>query len=407
MGIGYNVVGFISGQFGLSIAARNTVAQLLSSGREVAIYDIPLSDGRSGLDKTYEHLYSAPDNPLPHQITIFHINPDLISHLTAGSLRDKLYGKMNVCVPFWELPRIPDPWVQPLQSLDVILAPSHFIEHAITTAVSGCDVYHYPQITNLPESIVKDRTAFGLPENSTLFVTSFDIASDLNRKNPLGVIEAFKYAFPPSVQDAGLVLKVNKSVSSAFFDRLHSKLHQLAASDVRIRIIDTTMSYTEIISLYASCDIYVSLHRAEGLGLGPMEAMTLGMPVIATNWSGTTDFMTPFNSCPVHYQNVPCDSALNPSIDPSRLGFIGHWADPDSIEAARWMRFLAEDRTVRERIGNRARDDMRQRQHQFGNGGTFDLLESIMKKYQEGIYIPKYLMTTHATCERELPIYAD
>ena len=49
-------------------------------------------------------------------------------------------------------------------------------------------------------------------------------------------------------------------------------------------------------ALFARADCYVSLHRAEGFGLTLAEAMALGKPVIATGFSGNTDFMTPANS---------------------------------------------------------------------------------------------------------------
>ena len=48
--------------------------------------------------------------------------------------------------------------------------------------------------------------------------------------------------------------------------------------------------------MVASCDCYVSLHRSEGFGLTPAEAMYLGKPVIATAYGGVMEFMTPENA---------------------------------------------------------------------------------------------------------------
>ena len=44
--------------------------------------------------------------------------------------------------------------------------------------------------------------------------------------------------------------------------------------------------------LIVSCDAYVSLHRSEGFGITMAEAMLLGKPVVATDYSGNIDFMT-------------------------------------------------------------------------------------------------------------------
>ena len=54
----------------------------------------------------------------------------------------------------------------------------------------------------------------------------------------------------------------------------------------------------------AACDCFVSLHRSEGFGLAMAEAMALGKPVIATNWSGNTDFMNPHNAACIDFRLV-------------------------------------------------------------------------------------------------------
>ncbi len=85
--------------------------------------------------------------------------------------------------------------------------------------------------------------------------------------------------------------------------------------------------------LMACADCYVSLHRAEGFGLGLAEAMYLGKPAIATNYSGNVDFMTPENSYLVEYRLrkvVAEDHIYNPyGATVYKPGFL--WADPTSI----------------------------------------------------------------------------
>ena len=50
-------------------------------------------------------------------------------------------------------------------------------------------------------------------------------------------------------------------------------------------------SFDDVLALMEACDVYVSLHRSEGLGLAMAEAMLMGKPVVATGYSGNTEFM--------------------------------------------------------------------------------------------------------------------
>jgi glycosyltransferase involved in cell wall biosynthesis len=119
--------------------------------------------------------------------------------------------------------------------------------------------------------------------------------------------------------------------------------------------INETLSRQDVYDLYAVCDAFVSLHRSEGWGMGPIEAMFLGKPVVATNWSGNADFMRPDNSLPVNYRLVKIER----DVGPYRAGHT--WADPE-IEHASWlMRRVMDDDELRARISREAmrtvRDD--------------------------------------------------
>src|SRR5690606_36051115 len=57
----------------------------------------------------------------------------------------------------------------------------------------------------------------------------------------------------------------------------------------------------KIDSLINCSDCYVSLHHAEGFGLGPAEAMAMGKVALLTNWSGNTEYMSSDNCVPVRY----------------------------------------------------------------------------------------------------------
>ncbi len=129
------------------------------------------------------------------------------------------------------------------------------------------------------------RERWGLDAESVVFVTAFDMASDLNRKNPFGAIEEFRRAITTR-DDVRLLVKVNNGHLEEYWQINLEQLDQLANRDRRLILIDLSLPYEEVLSLYASCDVFVSLHRAEGLGLCLLEFMSMGKPVIATAWSG-------------------------------------------------------------------------------------------------------------------------
>ena len=80
----------------------------------------------------------------------------------------------------------------------------------------------------------------------------------------------------------------------------------------------------------------MSLHRSEGFGLPLAECMALGTPVIATGYSGNTDFMTPRNSYLVDWS--PTLVGPECEIYPAE----GSWAEPDLDHAAELMRRVWE-----------------------------------------------------------------
>jgi glycosyltransferase involved in cell wall biosynthesis len=121
------------------------------------------------------------------------------------------------------------------------------------------------------------------------------------RKNPMATLQAFKQAFQPNDNTVGLVLKTmntkpNNPEWQAFIKECQT--------DNRIQIITETLDRSEVLGLINACDAYVSLHRAEGFGRTLAEAMLLGKPVIATNYSGNVDFMQNELAYPVNFELV-------------------------------------------------------------------------------------------------------
>ena len=74
------------------------------------------------------------------------------------------------------------------------------------------------------------------------------------------------------------------------------------------------MSKGDLRALYARADVFVLPTRGEGWGLPAVEAMAMAVPVIATNFSGPTEFMTSQNGYPVPIRGVERDGFAGMAI---------------------------------------------------------------------------------------------
>jgi glycosyltransferase involved in cell wall biosynthesis len=176
-----------------------------------------------------------------------------------------------------------------------------------------------------------------------VFLFAFGVRSILERKNPLGLIEAFRRAFG-SGEQVRLVLKTTHG------NRQTTEALVRAAGDPRVIVMDRILERREINTLMALSDCYVSLHRSEGFGLTLAEAMALGKPVIATGYSANLDFMRPGNSFLVDCRLVPLEQDYGPYLRGST------WAEPDLDHAADLMRHVHDNP---DRVGAVAREGQR------------------------------------------------
>lgn len=365
---GVNVIGFVSARLGLGVAARASVAALVAAGVRVAVADVTLPDGRSGFDQRFAHLNIKDASHLPHPVNLVHINPPEAAGLWQQFPHWFANG-FNLCVPFFELAEVPNAWLGHLARYDAILAPSEHIAAAIRNAVA-VPVRHYPIAADVTGVTPASRNAFGIPENRFAFVTTWDTDSGLNRKNGVGALRAFAAAFEGR-DDAVLVLKVNGIARHAELDRAIA-----AMPPGSVVVVDSYLSYADVLGLYAACDAFVSLHRAEGLGLGLMEAMLLGKPVIATGWSGNMDFMDDACAGLVRYTFAPVVDT-QAAYAPGQFARPQLWAEPDPLDAVQCMRGLVEDRAFAQRLGDAGRARALERRDAFAGGGAARVIQAL------------------------------
>jgi len=294
-----------------------------------------------------DHTWSHKEVRRSHYDTsVVCVNPDQSLHLRTHVPANVLGDRYVIGYWFWELPQLPDEWITEFEFTDEVWAPTRFIGEAVSLK-SPVPVVRIPPVVHLNQGKVFSRDQLGLPEQRFLFLAMFDTRSVLQRKNPLGVLRAFKAAFHESASNVGLVMKFN---NPDYDDPLLQAVQEEMAGHDNVLVLDGSMDRDEVTSLIKACDCLVSLHRSEGFGLGPAEAMSVGKPAIITNWSGNTDYMTDDNSIAIDYELV----SLGQDYGPYKAH--QHWAEPDLEQATHWMKKIVENPALAKRIGSRARE---------------------------------------------------
>ena len=335
---GVNLIGYARGGLGLGENLRRFAEAAQLADQPFALIDFDRNLGDRARDSRLDAWIGA-DNP--HPVNVFFINADqmplAIEHFGAGFLA----GRRNIGFWFWELEGFPAQWLPALETVDEVWVASRFVGDAIRAHTrKPVRQLALPVSVELPRAF--SRAEFGLPADPFLFLFSFDFHSFAQRKNPLATIAAFRQAFPGGDEPAMLVVK---SINGDRAPALLAQIRAAAGGDPRIVLRDGFLARDPAMGLVSVADCYVSLHRAEGFGLGMAEAMWLGKPVIATAYSGNLDFTLPTNSCLVAATRVPVQPEEYP------FGAGQHWAEPDVGQAAAHMRRLVAEPAWAQSVG--------------------------------------------------------
>ncbi|WP_217616751.1 glycosyltransferase [Cellulomonas sp. GbtcB1] len=319
---GVNVVGFLRGELGIGESARLLVQALDAAG--VPRVTVPVDTHLSSRQRRDDGRAATREAPLA--TTVLCVNSDL-TPTVASALPVAYDGTYRIGMWYWEVEEFPPSQHGGLASVDEVWVATDFVRAAIEPHTELPVRTLTPPLPQRPGAPALTRADLGLPEG-TLFLFAFDFLSTAERKNPLGLVDAFCAAFGPEDGPVLVVKSINADLRPAEAERLRLRVAGLP----HVRLVEEYLDADARDALMAACDCYVSLHRSGGLGLTMAEAMAWGKPVIATRYSGNLQFMTDANSYLVDWKPtpVPADAAPYPAGST--------WADPDLAHAARLMR---------------------------------------------------------------------
>jgi GT2 family glycosyltransferase/glycosyltransferase involved in cell wall biosynthesis len=337
---GANLIGYACGEFGMGEHVRMVAECLDTSSWPFSIVNVPVGEGsmHSERDTRVQHWIS---DSIPFATNIFHVNADILPSLYLKFGAGLFSKRYNIGYWAWELANCPAEFDIAINMMDEVWGISEFVTESFRQRCS-IPVVNMPLAVEIPPlKRVYSKEHFGAAKDEFLFLFMFDGASYLDRKNPLGVVRAFKQAFPKRSERVRLILKtMNVPQGNPLWDMLVRE----AAEDPRITILTTKLLRDEVLGLTAVCDTFVSLHRSEGFGRCMAEAMLWGKPVVATGYSGTSDFIRPDTACVVDCNLIPVARDAYPFWKGQE------WADPDQEHAAIQMKRLVDDQVFRRNI---------------------------------------------------------
>jgi glycosyltransferase involved in cell wall biosynthesis len=341
------VAGYLSTASGLGQSARLVHDALKGAGLDVR--GIDLSPALMQPSDLTGYTFSLPEaSPGPGTVLLF-VNAPLVPMALMRMPRRVTAGKRVIGYWAWELERVPGDWRAGCQHVHEIWAPSTFSAAAFEEIAGGQPV----EVVLLPVAAGRDaapRTGAPAADHPFTVLTAFNMASSFARKNPLATVEAFKLAFGADPAARLIVRSINTDV---YPPGLAALRHAIGTAP-NIELQTDVLSPRALANLYDSVDAFMSLHRSEGFGLGIAEAMLHGLPTIATGWSGSLDFHTAESGFHIGFDLVPAGDPQGEYDHPDL-----RWAEARVQDAAERLKQLAADPQLRERLGQRARADVR------------------------------------------------
>lgn len=332
---GLNLIGFAFGELGIGEDVRMAAEACECAGIPFTVVNIHPGDKLRQADMALAARVNdnaEQQDPAPYAFNLFCLTAFDTARVFLERGSDLFEERYNIGWWPWELPVWPKDWLCVFDVVDEVWAATKFTYQMYLEAVNKASdrpppVYLVPMPASVARLKVMSRAQLGLPEKKFIFLYVFDFNSYLDRKNPFACVAAFRRAFHFSDTNVALVLKtMNANPDNPRWKHFSEECE----NDSRIIVIDQTMDRGAVLGLINACDAYVSLHRSEGFGRTLAEAMLFGKPVIATDFSGNTDFLNQNTGFPVEWHPVQVQEGEYPYINRADEAW---WADA-SIDSA-------------------------------------------------------------------------
>ncbi len=296
---GWNLMGLLDHKGGIGMAARANVR---------ALQDLVSQCRRISFPSARYKAQDAIDVPAIHGRNYLHFNPCSVG---AGILERCPWFRQGMNIGFWawETTIAPPWWLKYDPWMKQIWVPSQFVKDALEATGFKAPIYV------IPHAIApQPRHEFPSEDKPLTFMVQFDGHSRMERKRPDLSLQSIQQAALRSGERVHIIIKTHRQEEVAFAEY----------SNITVEVINEWLSDGQMNALWNRIDILVSLNRGEGFGLPMVEAMARGIPVVATHWGATLEYMDKANSFPVPPARLDaCEESKDAYFK------TGLWAMPD------------------------------------------------------------------------------
>jgi len=307
----------------------------------------------------------------------------------------------------FETDRIAPDWVEACNQMDEIWVPSQFnVETFAASGVERNKLVVMPEAVDEHEFNPERHEPLPLPNLAKFnFLAIFEWSS---RKAWDVLLASYLREFS-AADDVCLYLrtyqfsKPDGDPSAALWELIRKHAATLHLGDKawpRIHIIAEQVPQADLPRLYKAADCLVAPSRGEGWGRPHHEAMMMGLPVIATNWSGNTEFMNEENSFLIGYELVDTGA-----LEPELRHYQGHrWANPSETDLRAAMRRVQQNPEEAQKKGACARKQMLEK---FSRKPVTDRLVARLAEIERNLNTPNCPPTSSRCVELDSAPAAD
>tara|TARA_A100001515_G_scaffold132263_1_gene120600 strand:- start:1091 stop:2449 length:1359 start_codon:yes stop_codon:yes gene_type:complete len=413
----------VSSRSGYGDHARDLVTSFIQHEKyDIKIWDVPWGETpRNALDKNNENHKKMLNCIL--ETPEIDRQPDVYVDIRIPN-EFQQYGKFNIGITAGiETTIVSQAWIEGCNKMDLIIVPSEHSKDGFVKCV-------YDKVQNLPDGKQQkigelklekpvevlfegaDDSVFKPIDNSSLDLVD-DIKEDFcflhvglwgkggfgeDRKDISKLVKIFYESFANKKEQPALILKTNGAGFSVI-DREEclnkiKQIKDLFPSDWKlpnIYLLHGSLSNEEMNKLYNHPKVksFVSFTHGEGFGRPMLEASMVGLPVIASGWSGQLDFLDGEKSLLIGGELKP----IPKSAEWKDILVSGsEWFVINETQAYKSLNYVFEHY---DDVSSKSKSLMKENREKFTLSNMTEKLDEMVEKYlknipqQVGLKLPK------------------